>query len=75
MASAHQLRDLITQTSSGTVRPRVPREVRDEVCRYAARRRKAGARPTNIDSKKKRAGPLLGPRNRGSSELLRRQGY
>ena len=29
MASAHQIRDLITQTTSGTVRPRVPREVRD----------------------------------------------
>ena len=43
MASAHQIRDLITQTTSGTVRPRVPREVRDEVCRYAVRRRKAGA--------------------------------
>jgi hypothetical protein len=39
MASAHQIRDLITQTTSGTVRPRVPREVRD----YAVRRRKAGA--------------------------------
>ncbi len=25
------------------MRPRVPREVRDEVCRYAVRRRKAGA--------------------------------
>ncbi len=43
MASAHQIRDLITQTTSGTVRPRVPREVRDEVCDYAVRRRKAGA--------------------------------
>ncbi len=43
MASAHQIRDLITQTTSGTLRPRVPREVRDEVCRYAVRRRKAGA--------------------------------
>ncbi len=30
MASAHQIRDLITETTSGTVRPRVPREVRDE---------------------------------------------
>ncbi len=42
MASAHQIRDLITQTTTGTARPRVPREVRDEVCRYAVRRRKAG---------------------------------
>ena len=33
MASAHQIRELITETTSGTLRPRVPREVRDEVCR------------------------------------------
>ncbi len=31
MATAHQIRDLITQTTTGTARPRVPREVRDEV--------------------------------------------
>ncbi len=41
MASAHQIRDLITETTTGTARPRVPREVRDEVCRYAVRRRHA----------------------------------
>ena len=48
MASAHQIRDLITQTTTGTARPRVPREVRDEVCRYAARRRptQSAARPS-----------------------------
>jgi hypothetical protein len=43
MATAQQIRDLITQTTSGSVRLRVPREVRDEVCRYAARRRREGA--------------------------------
>ncbi len=43
MANAHQIRELITETTSGTVRPRVPREVRDEVCRYAIRRREKGA--------------------------------
>ena len=43
MATAHQIRDLITETTTGTVQPRVPREVREEVCRYAARRRKEGA--------------------------------
>ncbi len=43
MANAHQIRDLITETTTGSLRPRVPREVRDEVCRYAIRRRKAGA--------------------------------
>ena len=43
MATAQQIRDLITETTTGTVRPRVPREVREEVCRYAARRREQGA--------------------------------
>jgi hypothetical protein len=43
MATAHQIRDLIAQTTCGTVCRRVPREVRDEVCRYAARRRREGA--------------------------------
>ncbi len=58
MATAHQIRDLITQTTTDTARPRVPREVRDEVCRYAIRRRKAGAawaaiaRETGLDVRK-----------------------
>ncbi len=39
MATAHQIRDLIAQTTTGTARPRVPREVR----RYAGRRRREGA--------------------------------
>jgi hypothetical protein len=58
MATAHQIRDLITQTTSGTVRLRVPCEVRDEVCRYAARRRREGApwaviaRETGVDDRK-----------------------
>jgi hypothetical protein len=43
MATAHPIRHLITETTTGTVRPRVPREVRDEVCRYATRRREEGA--------------------------------
>ena len=43
MATAQQIRDLITQTTSGSVRLRVPCEVRDEVCRYATRRRRQGA--------------------------------
>jgi hypothetical protein len=43
MAIGQQIRDLITETTSGSVRLRVPREVRDEVCRYAARRRREGA--------------------------------
>ncbi len=43
MASAHQIHDLIAQTTTGTARPRVPREVRDKACRYAVRRRREGA--------------------------------
>ena len=38
MATAHQIRDLIAQTTTGSARPHVPREVRDEVCRYARAR-------------------------------------
>jgi hypothetical protein len=58
MATAQQIRELITETTTGTVRPRVPREVRDEVCRYAARRRDQGApwaliaRETGLDVRK-----------------------
>jgi len=58
MATAHQIRDLITQTTRGTLRHRVPREVRDEVCRYAVRRREKGApwaaiaRETGLDVRK-----------------------
>jgi len=58
MATAHQIRELITETTTGTVRPRVPREVREEVCRYAERRRKQGApwaviaRETGLDVRK-----------------------
>ncbi len=58
MATAHQIRDLIAQTTTGTARPRVPREVRDEVCRYAGRRRRGGAawaviaRETGLDVRK-----------------------
>ncbi len=58
MATAHQIRDLITQTTSGTLRTRVQREVRDEICRYAARRRQEGApwaviaRETSLDARK-----------------------
>jgi hypothetical protein len=58
MATANQIRDLISETTTGTVRPRVPREVRDEVCRYAARRREERApwaviaRETGLDVRK-----------------------
>jgi hypothetical protein len=39
MATAHKIRDLIAQTTTGTARHHVPREVHDEVCRYAGPRR------------------------------------
>jgi len=58
MATAHEIRDPISKTTTGSVRPRVPREVRDEVCRYAARRREEGvpwaaiARETGLDVRK-----------------------
>jgi hypothetical protein len=61
MATAHQIRDLIAQTKTGSVRPRFPREVRDEVCRYAARRRREGAawaviaRETGVQSRARRS--------------------
>ncbi len=43
MATAQKIRDLIAQTTTGSVRTRVPREVREEVCRYAGRRPRGGA--------------------------------
>jgi hypothetical protein len=43
MASAHEIRELVAQTTTGTHRRRLPREVREEVRRYAERRRAQGA--------------------------------
>jgi len=48
MASAHQIREVITETTTGSARPRVPREVRDEVCRYAVHRREGEAVVLNV---------------------------
>jgi len=42
MATAQQIREPITETATGTVCPRVQREVREEVCCYAPRRREQG---------------------------------
>jgi len=47
MAAAQQIRNLITQTTSGTARLRVPREVLDEVSGYATRRR-GGLPPARV---------------------------
>ncbi len=55
---AHQIRELTIEITTGSVRPRAPREVREEVCRYAARRRQEGApwaviaRETGLDARK-----------------------
>ncbi len=58
MATAHRIRDLIAQATTGTVRPRVPREVRDEVCRFAASRRREGA-PWAVISRETELGARL----------------
>jgi hypothetical protein len=39
MATAHEIRELIAQTTTGAHRRHVPREVRGQVRRYAERRR------------------------------------
>jgi len=39
MASSREIRELIAQTTTGTHRRRLPREVRDEVRRHAKTRR------------------------------------
>jgi hypothetical protein len=43
MATAHEIRQLIAQTTTGTHRRHVPREVRDQVRRYTDHRRAQGA--------------------------------
>ncbi len=43
MVTAHKIRVLIAQTTTGTARHRVPGEVCDVVCRYAGHRRREGA--------------------------------
>ena len=40
MANAHQIRDLIAETTTGSLCPRVPREVRDEGVPLPVRRRR-----------------------------------
>ena len=39
MTTAHEIRNLIEQTTTGTRRRRVPEEVKEQVRRYAQRRR------------------------------------
>ena len=43
MTTAHEIRNLIEQTTTGTHRQRVPKEVKQQVRRYAEGRRAKGA--------------------------------
>ncbi len=61
MTTAHEIRNLIKQTTTGTRRRRVPEEVKEQVRRYAERRRtqaatwKAIGRETGLEARKLRA--------------------
>ena len=60
MITAHEIRNLIEQTTTGTRRRRVPEEVKEQVRRYAERRRtqaatwKAIGRETGIEARQLR---------------------
>ncbi len=60
MATAHEIRELIAQTTTGTHRRHLPREVREQIRRYAERRRAKGAawqaiaRETALEARKLR---------------------
>ena len=61
MTAAHEIRNLIEHTTTGTHRRRVPEEVKQQVRRYAERRRAKGAtwqaiaRETALEARKIRA--------------------
>jgi hypothetical protein len=61
MATTHEIRSLIEKTTKGTHRRRVPEEVKEQVRRYAARRRTQGSsweaigRETGLEARKLRA--------------------
>ena len=61
MATAREIRSQIEQTTTGTRRRRVPEEVKEQVRRYAERRRtqaatwKAIGRETGLEARKLRA--------------------
>ena len=61
MATAREIRSLIEKTTTGTRRRRVPEEVKEQVRRYAARRRAQGSsweaigRETGLEARKLRA--------------------
>jgi hypothetical protein len=61
MATAQEIRSLIEKTTTGTHRRRVPEEVKQQVRRYAARRRSQGSsweaigRETGLEARKLRA--------------------
>ncbi len=49
MTTAHEIRNLIKQTTTGTRRRRVPKEVKEQVRCYAVRRRTEAATWKVID--------------------------
>ena len=61
MTTAHEIRNLIQQATTGTRRRRVPEEVKEQVRRYAERRRtqaatwKAIGRETGLEARQLRA--------------------
>jgi transposase-like protein len=61
MATAREIRSLIEQTTTGTRRQRIPKEVKEQVRHYAARRRSQGSswdaigRETGLEARKLRA--------------------
>jgi len=69
MATAHQIRYLIAQTKTGRVRPRLPREVRDEVIYRFNRRRRETELFGFVLNRAVRGEPL--PYRRLTAELFR----
>jgi hypothetical protein len=57
MATAHEIRELIAQTTTGTHRQHLPREVRERIRRYAERRRTRGATWQTEDLQRFRSPP------------------
>ncbi len=76
MATAHTIRDLIAQTTAGTARHHVPRGVRDEVYRYAGRRRSEGAATVREQEEvaRERVGLQLGDDQRVVPPMQHRRG-
>jgi transposase len=76
MATAREIRSLIEKTTTGNRRRRVPEEVKEQVRRYAARRRTQGfsweaiGRETGVEARKLR-GVAVGRKNHYGSRSER----